>query len=260
LNDAGAEVIADSNNTIVRLPSEGIVAKTSTSGLAGRGAAALERELLLGRRLAEHSVPIAPPLPGSTAGPHHAPGVVLTFWRYVTPGPRPGDGDRLLGNALRRFHSALGAIVGDLPELTEKIDQANALFQDAVATPGLAAADRALAAEAYSRLAPLVHSLGRATALHAEPHEDNILWTQHGPLLIDFEAACRGPTEWELAYLPPGALACFPERDDEAIARLRAGVSFCVAAWCLANPDPTPAVAEAAAVHWSALRGSWLIR
>ena len=59
LNDAGAEVIADSNNNLVRLPAEDMVAKTSTSLLAGRGGNALERELPLGRRLAEQGVPIA---------------------------------------------------------------------------------------------------------------------------------------------------------------------------------------------------------
>lgn len=260
LNDAGADVIADSNNVVIRLPAEDIVAKTSTGVLAGRGGAALERELLLGRRLAEHGVPIATPVSGPVAGLHRTPGVVLTLWRYVMPGARPDDGDRLLGEAVRHFHAALADIVGELPELAERIDRANRLFQDPSSTPGLAAADRTLAAGAHRRLAPLVRSLGQATALHAEPHEDNILWTERGPLLIDFEAVCRGPAEWDLAYLPPAALASFPERNDAAIARLRAGVSFCVAAWCLADLDPSPAVAEAATVHWRALRESWLVR
>jgi hypothetical protein len=51
-----------------------------------------------------------------------------------------------------------------------------------------------------------------------------------------------------------------PGTADEAIARLWAGISFHVAAWCLADPDPTPAVAEAAAVHLEAFRESWLVR
>jgi Ser/Thr protein kinase RdoA (MazF antagonist) len=185
---------------------------------------------------------------------------VLTFWRYVEPGAKSSDGDRLLGEAVRRFHSALAGIAGELPRLTEKIDQANELLQNAKATPRLTAADRADAANARDRLATFVRSLGQATALHAEPHEGNVLWTSRGPVLIDFEAACLGPAEWDLAYLATPALDSFPERDDEAIARLRAGISFCVAGWCLADPDPTPAVAEAAAVHLEAFRESWLVR
>lgn len=159
---------------------------------------------------------------------------------------------------MRAFHSALADVAGGLPQLTERIDVATGLLQDAAATPGLTVADRALAGSARDRLVPYVCSLAETTALHAEPHEDNVLWTRGGPVLIDFEAACRGPVEWDLAYLPQPALVAFPDRDDEAIARFRAGVSFCVAAWCLANPDPTPAVAEAATVHWKAMRGSWL--
>ncbi len=260
LEAAGAAVIADSNNTIVRLPAAGLVAKASTSILEGRSGAALERELWLGRRLADRGAPIAPPAPGGIAGPHRALGVVLTFWRHVGPGPKLRECDRMLGDALRSVHVALADTAHGLPRLAERIDRANRLLQDATATPSLTAADRRLAGRAGDRLLSLVTSLGGAAALHAEPHEGNIVWGPDGPVLIDFEAACLGPVEWDLAYLPADALDAFPGRDDDAIAMLRAGVSFCVAAWCLANPGPTPAVAEAATIHWNALRQSWLGR
>jgi len=89
------------------------------------------------------------------AGPHYTHDFVLTFWRYVEPGAKSSDGDRLLGEAVRRFHSALAGIAGELPRLTEKIDQANELLQDAKATPRVTAADRAGAAKARDRLATL---------------------------------------------------------------------------------------------------------
>lgn len=258
LDAAGAAVIAESNNIIVRLPVVGLVAKASTSLLEWRGGAALERELRLGRRLADRGAPIAAPAPGAIAGPHRALGVVLTFWRYVEPGPKPRACDRMLGDALRSFHVALADTANGLPRLAERIDRASRLLQNARATPSLTSADRQLAGRAGDRLMSLVTSLGETTALHAEPHEGNVVWGPDGPVLIDFEAACLGPVEWDLAYLPPGALDAFPGRDDDAIAMLRAGVSFCVAAWCLASSDPTPAVAEAATIHWDSLRQSWL--
>ncbi len=260
LDAAGARVIAESNNTVVRLPAEELVAKASTTVLEGRGPAALGRELALGRRLADRGAPIAAPAPDPIAGPHEASGVVLTLWRYVTPGPKPENGDRMLGDAVRRVQAALADLAPELPPLSGTIDRANRLLQDSAATPSLAAADRALARRAHARLMPLVTALGDATGLHAEPHDGNIVWRAGGPVLIDFEAACRGPVEWDLAYLPPAALDAFPGRDEEATARLRAGVSFCVAAWCLANPDPTLDVTEAAVIHWDALRRSWLGR
>jgi hypothetical protein len=255
---AGARVIAESNNTVVRLPAEELVAKASTTVLEGRGPAALGRELALGRRLADRGAPIAAPAPDPIAGPHEASGVVLTLWRYVAPGPKPENGDRMLGDAVRLVQAALADLAPELPPLRGTIDRANRLLQDSAATPSLTAADRALGRRAHARLMQLVTALGDATGLHAEPHDGNIVWGAYGPVLIDFEAACRGPVEWDLAYLPPAALDAFPGRDQEATARLRAGVSFCVAAWCLANPDPTLDVTEAAVIHWDALRRSWL--
>jgi Phosphotransferase enzyme family len=260
LDPSGAAVIAESNNTIVRLPAEGLVAKASTSRLEGRGEDALERELWLGRRLADRGAPVAAPAPDPIAGPHHASGVTLTLWHHVVPGEEPKNAERLLGEAIAGFHLALADAAGELPLLGERIDEAHRLLQDAAATPSLTAADRLVAGRARDRMRALVTSLDGRTALHGEPHEGNIVWRPGGPFLIDFEAACRGPVEWDLAYLPAGALEAFSNRDDQAIASLRAGVSFCVAAWCLANPDPTPAVAEAARIHWNALRGSWLGR
>ena len=252
LNTAGAVVIAESNNTIVRLPLEELVAKVSTSILERHGRAGLEREVWLGRRLAHHGVPVAPPADGDLAGPHQTPAGTLALWRYVSSGKTPGQDDRLLGEALRSFHAALADVAGELPRLTDTIDLANRLLQDPAATPSLSQADRALAGRAHDRLIGLVDSLGNRTALHGEPHDGNIVWTAGGPVLLDFEAACQGPLEWDLAYLPAGALGSFPGHDDDTTARLRAGVSFCVAAWCLANPHPTPAVAEAATIHGNA--------
>jgi phosphotransferase family enzyme len=258
LDANGAVVIAESNNTVVRLPAEALVAKASTSVLDGRGHAALARELRRGSLLTGRGAPTAAPAPGPVAGPHRAAGVTLTFWRYVTQDAKPKDADRMLCDAVRRFHAALADVVSGLPTLAETIDRAGRVLRDPTATPSLTVADRTVSRRAHERLMSLVTSLGTGTALHAEPHEGNILWRTDGPVLIDFEAACRGPVEWDLAYLPPAALAPFPARDDAVIARLRAGVSFCVAAWCLANPDPAPAVRQAARIHWDAVRRSWL--
>jgi len=260
LNTAGAVVIAESNNTIVRLPRQGLVGKVSTSVLEGRGQAALEREVRLGRRLADRGVPVASPADGDLAGPHEASGTTLTFWRYVGSAERPDGGDRLLGEAVRNFHRALADVAGELPRLADKTALANRLLQDEAATPALAPAERELAGRAYDRLMCLVESLTHSTALHGEPHDGNIVWTAAGPVLLDFEAACQGPREWDLSYLPAGALSVFAGRDDGTIAMLRGGLSFCVAAWCLATRDPTPAVAEAANIHWNALGRSWLAR
>jgi Ser/Thr protein kinase RdoA (MazF antagonist) len=242
----------------VLLPAEQLVSKVSTSTLGGHGGDALERELRLGQHLAEHGAAIAHPARPEIAGPHNHRGMTLTFWRHHEPQARPSDADVELGEALSGFHAALAGVATALPSLAERFDRAAELFKAPSATPDLAETDRRAAAPAHSRLRALVDSLDSAIALHGEPHEDNVIWTESGPLLIDFEAACAGPVEWDLAYLPDASLSAFPDRDDEAVAKLRSGVSFCVAAWCWANPARAPEVAAAARFHVDAFRRSWL--
>ena len=256
LDATGATVIKDSNNTIVLLPVEQLVAKVSTSVLPGRDRTALERELRIGVHLAARRANIAPPAVSGVDGPHWIGESVLTFWRYHQPQAPPSD-QAELGDAVRGFHSALAELAGDLPTLADKIDHAAELF-DRNQTPGLTDQDRRIAARAEPRIRELFDQLRPDTALHGEPHDGNVIWTSEGPLLIDFEASCTGPLEWDLAYLPDDAREAFPDRDDALIERLRAVVSYCVAAWCWADPEPTPEVAAAAKHHLGRLRQSWL--
>jgi hypothetical protein len=258
LDATGARVIKDSNSTVVLLPAEGLVSKVSTSTLGGRGRDALDRELRLGHHLAERGAAIAPPARTEVAGPHECRGVVLTLWRYCESRPEPIDGGALLAEALRGFHAALADMADVLPPFEQRVDRAAELLQAPSATPQLSLADRRLAARAHLRVRDLLDALDSSTCLHGEPHDGNVIWTEAGPVLIDFEASCIGPLEWDLAYVPDGALVAFPDRDDELVARLRAAVSFCVAAWCWAQPFRAPEVAVAARHHLDALRRSWL--
>ncbi len=256
LDATEARVIKHSNNTIVLLPVEQLVAKVSTSVLPGRDGTALERELRIGVYLADRGARIAPPAAPGVAGPHRIGDAVLTFWRYREAQPPPND-QAELGGCVRGFHSALAELAAGLPSLADKIDDAAALFRDRDRTPGLADRDRRAAARAEPRIRELLDPLEPDTALHGEPHDGNVIWTGDGPLLIDFEACCTGPLEWALAYLPDEARQAFPDRDDALIERLRTVVSYCVAAWCWAEAEPTPEVAAAAAHHLARLRRSW---
>jgi hypothetical protein len=257
LDATGATVIKDSNNTIVLLPVEQLVAKVSTSVLPGRDRTALERELRFGVHLAARGARIAPPADPGVAGPHRTGDAVLTFWRYHPARPAPSD-QAELGDCVRGFHSALAELAASLPSLAAKIDDAAELLRDPDQTPGLTDQDRRIATRAEPRIHELLDQLEPDTALHGEPHDGNVIWTGDGPILIDFEASCTGPLEWDLAYLPDEAREAFPNRDDALIERMRAVVSYCVAAWCCADPDPTPEVAAAARHHLGRLCGSWL--
>ena len=257
LDATGATVIKHSNNTIVLLPVEQLVAKVSTSVLPGRDRTALERELRIGVHLAARGTRIAPPADHGVAGPHRIGDAVLTFWGYQHPQSPPSN-QAELGGVVRGFHSALAELAADLPTLADKIDDAAGLFRDRDQSPRLTDQDRRVAARAEPRINELLDPLEPDTALHGEPHDGNVIWGGDGPLLIDFEACCTGPLEWDLAYLPDEARQAFPNRDDALIERLRAVVSYSVAAWCCAEPEPTLEVAAAARHHLGLLRRSWL--
>jgi hypothetical protein len=74
-------------------------------------------------------------------------------------------------------------------------------------------------------------------------------------MLLDFETACRGPLEWDLAALDDAALTLFPGVDRELIVLLRRMRSVCVAAKCWVEPTRARDVFEAAHVHLKLLRG-----
>ena len=74
-------------------------------------------------------------------------------------------------------------------------------------------------------------------------------------MLLDFETACRGPVEWDLAALGDDALALFPDADHDLISTLGRMRNVCVAAKCWVAPERDPELREAADVHLKLLRG-----
>jgi hypothetical protein len=95
----------------------------------------------------------------------------------------------------------------------------------------------------------------RDRPLHGSPHSGNWLGASAGPLLLDFETACRGPVEWDLSALGEDAVDAFPNVDRDLLALLRRMRSLCVAVKCWLDPDRAPEVGEAAIVHLRLLRG-----
>ena len=94
--------------------------------------------------------------------------------------------------------------------------------------------------------------------LHGSPHDANWLQTATGPLLLDFETACHGPVEWDLAALVDEALASFPQADRDLIGTMRRMRSACVAAKCWVAPERAPQLRDAAHLHLKLLRGHQL--
>jgi hypothetical protein len=249
-----AVILEDWNNTIIRLVPTPIVAKVGTSHFRDAQLESLERELAVATHLADRGAPVIRPTSEIPPGPHRWRHLRLTLWQHVEPvAGMPSSAE--LASALKLVHEALADIGRALPSFVLELEDAKTLLQPDH-SPALDPADRRflidLVGELQAALAPLQ---APSRPLHGSPHGANWLPSADGPLLLDFETACVGPVEWDLAALDDNAIAFFPAADDELIFTLRRMRSVCVAAKCWVAPERAPELREAAHVHLKLLRG-----
>jgi len=155
-------------------------------------------------------------------------------------------------------HQALTDFNGPLPYFTAELGDAEELLRPD-RSPALAPADRRFLLGAVRELkAALPRPEAQWRPLHGSPHDANWLQTATGPLLLDFETACHGPVEWDLAALVDEALASFPQADRDLIRTMRRMRSACVAAKCWVAPERAPQLRDAAHLHLKLLRGHQL--
>jgi molybdopterin-guanine dinucleotide biosynthesis protein A len=239
-------ILSDWNDTIVRLRPEPLVARVATSPFRADPKAELAREVALAREVTARGGPMLPPATEPPAGPHRAGGLMLTFWPYVEAvagEPSPGE----LAASLRALHEALPA---SLPPLATTVERTAALE-----LPALPEDDRRFLAGTLDDLRRRLDAYGLPERpLHGGPHRGNLLRTSDGLRWIDLGTACRGPLEWDMAYLPPEAAALFPGLEPEALEVASLLMSACVAAWCWAQLGRAPEVDEAAHFHLRRLR------
>jgi Phosphotransferase enzyme family len=192
-------------HVLVHLRPLPIVARVS-SGNPDQPEDDVVRELAVAGHAAQRGAPVIPPTDLLDPGPHRHGGHVVAFWRFVDT---VGELDTAAaGRRLRIIHDALEDFDGALPE---------AHYESLAAI--------------LARLPPsddveLLRVLGSrrvaapAQAIHGDAHVHNCLQTADGPLWHDFETACRGPRELDLAALVlhdpeegQAAIAAYGEHD-----------------------------------------------
>jgi molybdopterin-guanine dinucleotide biosynthesis protein A len=239
-------ILSDWNDTIVHLRPEPLVARVATSPFRVDPEAELAREVALARSVADRGGPVLRPATEPPAGPHRAGDLALTFWPYVdvvAGEPSPAE----LAASLRALHEALPTA---LPPLARALERTAAL-----GLPELPEHDRRFLVGALRDLRRRLDAFGLPERpLHGGPHRGNLLRTPDGLRWIDLGTTCRGPLEWDMAYLPPEAAALFPEVDPEALEVASLVMSACVATWCWAQLGRAPEVDEAAHFHLRRLR------
>jgi hypothetical protein len=179
-------VLRDAWHVLVHLRPLPLVARVS-SGLPypdGPPEEDVIRELAVSSHAARAGAAVVPPSDLLDPGPHRHGGHVVAFWQYVGA-PREVE-PVAAGEALRGIHEALADFDGELPSLH---------------TDDLAAITDRLEPSAdveFLRELGLRQPGGRAQAIHGDAHLANCM---PGPLWHDFETACRGPREFDLAAL-----------------------------------------------------------
>ena len=75
---------------------------------------------------------------------------------------------------------------------------------------------------AAERLRPFMEAPGHVQPLHGDAHPGNVIATREGLVWIDFEDACLGPVEWDLAtMMDAGAIGPRHRPDPDVLARCR---------------------------------------
>lgn len=156
--------------------------------------AAATKEVAVAEWLSKHDVPAA--RTWAVGQPLGVDGHPATFWHYID-GRRGGPRDvRTLGELLRRVHSLPPPDTFDLPReaVLERV-------QPRIERAPIPPADRVflldLLGELSSAIAELRYPLPPCVT-HGDAHVQNLMVTEDGVVLIDFERVAWGQPEWDL--------------------------------------------------------------
>jgi aminoglycoside phosphotransferase (APT) family kinase protein len=225
-------VLQDTNNVVVWLRPYDLVAKV---GVWAHSADVLGREVQVCSHLAGLGAPTSTPVDRLRFGA--TTGLPVSLWRRVEPGSTDQPTDRELAEMLARVHDGLASCPVELPSYLAATEHAQRTLLDDDSMRLLVPAHLDLLRHAVELW--LIEARRWPTSsyrLHGEPHTNNVILTRRGPVLVDFEAACVGPIEWDLASMPPGVASSF-DPDADLLHLLRRLNSARVATWGWALGD-----------------------
>jgi hypothetical protein len=203
LPGADPVVLSDGANTLVHLRPAPVVARVATLTRLLRPDVVdwFAREVDLVSFLAGEGAPVVPPSDVVPPGPHLVDALAVSFWRYVCPVPRDDLTPGTVGALLRDLHAVLRRYPEPLPYLGTPLSDLERFFAGTTPVSTVDSAGLATLRAAFDRLVPLVRDRGPAQPLHGDAHPGNLIPTADGWLWGDFEDACAGPVQWDLACL-----------------------------------------------------------
>jgi hypothetical protein len=246
-------LLQETNNTVVWLRPEPVVAKVA---VRAHSQDELRLEYAVAHELEELGAETARPVPGTRPVQHVGSGFVVTLWERLEGPDRARVPPEDLAGSLLRLHAALGQTEVSLPPFQAMIAKANRMLEVDSFMADVDHADCELLRDSYERgLAALEAVALEKRRLHGEPHDGNRIATRQGIRWIDFESACIGPLEWDLAFQPDEVVQLFPEADLGLLALLRRLNSARVATWCLGSRHPEMRIHGE--LHLALLRQPW---
>ena len=232
-----AVVLQNANRVALRLTPCDVIARVSPA----THQAATEFEVEVARRLAETSAPIGGLDPRVEARAYARDGFTVTLWIYYETSPGEDVAPAEYAGALARLHAGFREVSLSAPRFTDRVAEAERLVGDPSLSPDLSAEDRAFL---LGSLRTLTDSMLRRNLpeqlIHGEPHPGNVLRTKHGLLLVDFETACYGPIEFDVAHAPEAVAAHYPGLDGDLVEECRMLKLAMVAAWRWDRNDQFP--------------------
>jgi hypothetical protein len=227
------EIVADGSNVLVHLVPTPVVARVATTTALVRKPSErwLALDLDLAGYLAAQGFPVVPPSRELPGGPHQHDGFALTFWEFVDHDRSHVATAQEVGPFLRELHAAIRNYHGDLrtlspfAEIPQWLDEVVSWNNDEVETwNAVDPADIAMLRRGFALVSAEIDELHLPEQpLHGDAHKKNVLKTREGLVWTDFEDACFGPIEWDLACfvrtsLEPRdvALASYGGRSDPA--------------------------------------------
>jgi hypothetical protein len=229
-----AIVLHNSNKLSVRLLPCDVLVRVAPQAQQGA-----QFEIDLAQRLIGAGCPVRALEPRVEPRVHQLDGFVFTFWTYherVTEEIAPAD----YALALRRLHAGMRTVDVPTPHFTDRVEEARQLVADRARSPELRGPDRDLLGETLSGLGSAIGDRGGDQLLHGEPHPGNLLATEHGPLFIDLETACRGPIEFDLAHAPDDVAEHYPDIDPVVLRQCRLLMLAMITAWRWDRADQFP--------------------
>ncbi|HZD48805.1 MAG TPA: phosphotransferase [Silvibacterium sp.] len=195
------DILADGSNVLVHLAPAPVVARVATTTALVRKPVRqwMRIDLDMAEYLAGLQFPVVPPSRELPPGPHTHDGLTLTFWEYVEHDRNYTASAAETGRLLRELHSALRGYPGELSPLSPFAEIPRCL-DEVERWKAIDDADLAMLRRGFAVVASEIDTLRLPEQpLHGDAHKKNVLKTSHGLRWTDFEDACSGPLEWDLA-------------------------------------------------------------